>query len=192
MPDPVNSVQTGVPAIGLGPLRPAPTGLPDPSISPPVVAESGDPFSALRVIDLLARLERGRPIRVADIVDRLNATYLDWWFSPVGRHGCRPDAPGELDGGLPECVGHRRRGWTTRADDRHRGLEPGGSLGGTPGATDRRVVYRAADRVQSPRPTDVGRLSTGAAKPRVRPASRRPDRATHEGKDRHESPHLRQ
>jgi len=83
MPDPVNSVQTGVPAIGLGPLRGAPTGLPDPSISPPVVAESGDPFSALRVIDLLARLERGRPIRVADIVDRLNATYLDWWFSPA-------------------------------------------------------------------------------------------------------------
>ena len=82
MTDPVNSVQTGVPAIGLGPLRPAPNGLPDPSISPPVVAESGDPFSTLRVIDLLARLERGRPIRVADIVDRLNATYLDWWFSP--------------------------------------------------------------------------------------------------------------
>ena len=63
-------------------FAPAPTGLPDPSISPPVVAESGDPFSTLRVIDLLARLERGRPIRVADIVDRLNATYLDWWFSP--------------------------------------------------------------------------------------------------------------
>ena len=83
MTDPVNSVQTGVPAIGLGPLRPAPIGLPDPSISPPIVAESGDPFSTLRVIDLLARLERGRPIRVADIVDRLNATYLDWWFSPA-------------------------------------------------------------------------------------------------------------
>ena len=35
---------------------------------------------AVRVIDLLARLERGRPIRLADIVDRLNATYLDWLF----------------------------------------------------------------------------------------------------------------
>src|SRR6476661_8376081 len=66
--------------IGLGPLRPAPTGLPDPSIAPPIIAEAGDPFSALRVIDLLARLERGRPIRVADVVDRLNATYLDWLF----------------------------------------------------------------------------------------------------------------
>ncbi len=83
MTDPVTSVQTDVPAIGLGPLRQAPIGLPDPAISPPVVAESGDPFSALRVIDLLARLERGRSIRVSDIVDRLNATYLDWWFSPA-------------------------------------------------------------------------------------------------------------
>jgi hypothetical protein len=83
MTDLVTSVRTDVPAIGLGPLRPAPIGLPDPTISPPIVAESGDPFGALRVIDLLARVERGRPIRVADIVDRLNATYLDWWFSPA-------------------------------------------------------------------------------------------------------------
>ncbi len=30
---------------------------------------------------LLARVERGRPVRIADIVDRLNATYLDWIFS---------------------------------------------------------------------------------------------------------------
>jgi hypothetical protein len=44
------------------------------------VAESGDPFAALRVIDLLARIERGRPIRLADIVDRLNASYVDWMF----------------------------------------------------------------------------------------------------------------
>ncbi len=66
--------------IGLGPLRDAPAGLPDPAISPPTVAEPGDPFSAIRVIDLLARVERGRPIRLADIADRLNATYLDWLF----------------------------------------------------------------------------------------------------------------
>ncbi len=26
-------------------------------------------------------MERGRPIRIADLVDRLNATYLDWLFS---------------------------------------------------------------------------------------------------------------
>jgi hypothetical protein len=68
------------PAIGLGSLRPPPAGLPDPSITPPTVAESGDPFAALRVIDLLARVERGRPLRLADIADRLDATYLDWLF----------------------------------------------------------------------------------------------------------------
>jgi hypothetical protein len=53
-----------------------PTDLP----SPPVIAESGDPFTALRTVDLIARLERGRPISLAAIVDRLNATYLDWLF----------------------------------------------------------------------------------------------------------------
>jgi len=67
--------------IGLGPLRPAPDGLPDPHIAPPTIAEAGDPFTTLRVIDLLARLERATPNRLADIVDRLNATYLDWLFS---------------------------------------------------------------------------------------------------------------
>jgi hypothetical protein len=67
--------------IGLGALRAAPAGLPDPSIAPPVIAEPGDPFGAIRVIDLLARLERGTPARLADIVDRLNATYLDWLFT---------------------------------------------------------------------------------------------------------------
>jgi hypothetical protein len=67
--------------IGLGPLRPPPAGLPDPDIAPPVIAETGDPFTALRIIDLLARLERGTPIRLADIVDRLNASCLDWLFT---------------------------------------------------------------------------------------------------------------
>jgi hypothetical protein len=67
--------------IGLGPLRPAPDGLPDPHVAPPTIAESGDPFTQLRVTDLIARLERGTPIRLADIVDRLNATYLDWLFT---------------------------------------------------------------------------------------------------------------
>jgi hypothetical protein len=66
--------------IGLGPLRPAPPSMPDPGLTPPTVGEAGDPFTSLRVIDLLARLERGRPIRLADIADRLNASYLDWLF----------------------------------------------------------------------------------------------------------------
>lgn len=73
-----------IPSVGLGPLRPAPAGLPDPNIAPPAVAESGDPFTSVRVIDLLARIPRGQPVRLADIVDRLNATYLDWIFpAPV-------------------------------------------------------------------------------------------------------------
>ena len=67
-------------SIGLGPLRPAPAGLPDPGIDPPNIGETGDPFTALRVIDLMARLERGRPVRLADIADRLDASYLDWLF----------------------------------------------------------------------------------------------------------------
>jgi hypothetical protein len=83
MTDPVTSAPPTHPTIGLAPLRPAPAGLPDPTIAPPTIAEPGDPFSVVRVIDLLARLERGRPNRVADIVDRLNATYLDWWFTPA-------------------------------------------------------------------------------------------------------------
>ncbi len=81
MTDPV--IDASVPTIGLPPLRPAPAGLPDSAITPPTIAESGDPFTAVRVIDLLARLERGRPIRVADIAERLDATYLDWLFSPA-------------------------------------------------------------------------------------------------------------
>ena len=72
---------TDRPTIGLGPLRPAPAGLPDPAITPPTVAEAGDPFTTVRVIDLVARLERGSPIRIADVVDRLNASYLDWLFT---------------------------------------------------------------------------------------------------------------
>jgi hypothetical protein len=61
-------------------LRDTP-GLPDASIQPPLLAEAGDSFSELRVVHLLARLPRGAVIRVRDIVDRLNADYLDWSFS---------------------------------------------------------------------------------------------------------------
>ncbi len=54
--------------------------LPDPDISPPVVAESGDPFAAIRIVHLLARMPRGEPVRVRDVVDALNARWLDWSF----------------------------------------------------------------------------------------------------------------
>jgi hypothetical protein len=62
-------------------LRDAPPGLPDPDLQPPTIAESGDPFGAARIVALIARIERGRPIRIADIVARLNATYVDWLFA---------------------------------------------------------------------------------------------------------------
>jgi hypothetical protein len=54
--------------------------MPEPVLAPPVVAESGDPFGNLRIIDLVARLERGRPIDLSVIAARLNATYRDWLF----------------------------------------------------------------------------------------------------------------
>ena len=55
-------------------------GLPAADMRPPVVAEPGDPFSSLRVAHLLARIPRGQPVRLRDIVDRLNAEHLDWSF----------------------------------------------------------------------------------------------------------------
>ncbi|HKZ90856.1 MAG TPA: hypothetical protein VJZ50_01845 [Candidatus Limnocylindrales bacterium] len=61
-------------------LRDTP-GLPDPTIGPPIVAEPSDPFAELRVVHLLARIPRGGPVRVRDIVERLNADHLDWSFS---------------------------------------------------------------------------------------------------------------
>jgi hypothetical protein len=56
--------------------------MPPADIAPPVVAESGDPFTAARVVDLVARMPRGRPVDLAAIVARLNAMYLDWLFEP--------------------------------------------------------------------------------------------------------------
>lgn len=64
-------------------LRPAPAGLPDADLVPPTIAESGDPFAALRILHLLARVERGRPVRLSDITAELNARHLDWLFTPA-------------------------------------------------------------------------------------------------------------
>jgi hypothetical protein len=61
-------------------LRVAPAGLPDTDLQPPTIAESGDPFAVARVLHLVARVERGRPIRLDDIVAALNAAHLDWLF----------------------------------------------------------------------------------------------------------------
>ncbi len=61
-------------------LRLAPVGMPASDLAPPIVAERGDPFAMMRVVDLLARVERGRPVRLDDLVDALNARHLDWLF----------------------------------------------------------------------------------------------------------------
>jgi hypothetical protein len=54
--------------------------MPAADLAPPVIAESGDPFTNLRVVDLVARMPRGRPVPLPALVDRLNATHLDWLF----------------------------------------------------------------------------------------------------------------
>src|SRR5207244_3712309 len=62
-------------------LRPEPSGMPAiDEFRPPVIAESGDPFAAVRVIDLAARLPRGRAVPITAIVDRLNSIHPDWLF----------------------------------------------------------------------------------------------------------------
>lgn len=55
-------------------------GLPAADLRPPTIAEPGDPFAGLRVAHLVARLPRGVPVRLRDIVDRLNVEHLDWSF----------------------------------------------------------------------------------------------------------------
>jgi hypothetical protein len=62
--------------------RLVPPGFPLDSPAPPVIAESGDPFTALRVLEAVARMERGRPISMDALVAHLNATHLDWLFPP--------------------------------------------------------------------------------------------------------------
>jgi hypothetical protein len=73
-------VKQSVDIIRLGDLRPEPPGIAAPDLAPPVVAESGDPFTALRVVHLVARVPRGVPVALTSVVDRLNATHLDWLF----------------------------------------------------------------------------------------------------------------
>ncbi len=77
-------------------------------------------------------------------------------------------------------------------DDRDRGFEPGRPVDRAPGASRGRVVYRAAGRIQPPRPTGVGRL-TGSREPRdvSHPRRRhRPDGRTNRRIRTHEPPHL--
>jgi hypothetical protein len=64
-----------------GTTRPTPAGFPTAMPAPPVIAESGDPFTSLRVIHAFAQLERGVPVRLEAFLDRLNAAHLDWLFT---------------------------------------------------------------------------------------------------------------
>ncbi len=63
-------------------LRSAPAGLSDAQPRPPTIALAADPFATVRILQLVARVERGRPTRIADIAASLNARHLDWAFAP--------------------------------------------------------------------------------------------------------------
>ena len=62
-------------------VGPAPDGMPDPTLSPPQLARSGDPFAALRVVHFVSRLRRNESLQLRDVVAALNAEFLDWYFS---------------------------------------------------------------------------------------------------------------
>ncbi len=61
--------------------RPAPDGLPADRPAPPVIAESDDPFTSLRVLDAVARMDRGQSVSIDALVAHLNAAHLDWLFT---------------------------------------------------------------------------------------------------------------
>jgi hypothetical protein len=70
---------TDAPAWSL--VGPAPDGMPDPDLTPPQIARSGDPFAALRVVHFVSRLRRNETHQLRDVVAALNAEFLDWSFS---------------------------------------------------------------------------------------------------------------
>jgi hypothetical protein len=55
--------------------------MPDPQLTPPQLARSGDPFAALRIVHFVSRLRRNSTLQVRDVVAALNAEFLDWYFS---------------------------------------------------------------------------------------------------------------
>lgn len=62
-------------------LGPAPDGMPDPQLSPPQIARSGDPFASLRIVHFVSRLTRNQTHQLRDVVGALNAAFLDWSFN---------------------------------------------------------------------------------------------------------------
>ncbi|HSM38267.1 MAG TPA: hypothetical protein VK838_02960 [Candidatus Limnocylindrales bacterium] len=59
----------------------APEGMPEPTLNPPQIARSGDPFARLRILHFLSRLQRNTTHQLRDVVAALNADFLDWSFS---------------------------------------------------------------------------------------------------------------
>ncbi len=62
-------------------VGPAPDGMPDPTLAPPQIARGGDPFAALRIVHFVSRLRRNETMQLRDVVNALNAQFLDWYFS---------------------------------------------------------------------------------------------------------------
>jgi hypothetical protein len=62
-------------------VGPAPDGMPDPTVAPPQIARGGDPFAALRIVHFVSRLRRNDTLQLRDVVNALNAEFLDWYFS---------------------------------------------------------------------------------------------------------------
>ncbi|CAN5293029.1 hypothetical protein BH23CHL9_BH23CHL9_05520 [soil metagenome] len=62
-------------------IGPAPDDMPDPRQSPPQLARSGDPFAALQLVHFVSRLHRNQTLQVRDVVNALNAEFLDWYFA---------------------------------------------------------------------------------------------------------------
>jgi len=56
-------------------------GLPDPNLVPPQIARAGDPFARARIIHFVARVRRNTTLQLREVVDALNAAYLDWYFA---------------------------------------------------------------------------------------------------------------
>ena len=152
------------------------------------------PVRRVRVIDLLARLERGRPVRLADIVDRLNATYLDWLFSAAVvvdvalalQANWMADYRNSSGIVLEDGPSGRR---STIEDS-----QPGRSVDRPPGPARGRRVYRAAGRVQPPRPTGRVAPMRRAREPRPLIVARdleraRPSRIASDQPDPEESSH---
>ena len=48
-------------------MGPAPEGMPDPTLSPPQLARSGDPFTALRVVHFVSRLRRNESLQLREL-----------------------------------------------------------------------------------------------------------------------------